>query len=93
MRGFFASGIGLEIGRRLGDNAASMRGKRLRVLGAVVVGLAFTFPFLGQLLVAERRTNEAVAPCEKCLQLWVGPSQQREPVEADLAKLHAHARK
>jgi len=49
--------------------------------------------FLGQLLAAERRTNEAVAAYEKCLQFWVGPSQQRQQVEAELAKLRAGARK
>ena len=46
MLGRFSSGIGLEISRRLGDNAASMRGKLLKLLSAIVVALALSFPFL-----------------------------------------------
>jgi tetratricopeptide (TPR) repeat protein len=41
-----SSGIGLEIRRRLGDNAAPMHGKLLKVLFAAVVVLALAFPFL-----------------------------------------------
>ena len=46
MRARIASGIGLEIGRRLGDNAALMHGKLLKVLFATVVVSALAFPFL-----------------------------------------------
>lgn len=43
--------------------------------------------FLGQLLAAEGRTNEAASAYEKCLETWHGPPQQREQIEAILAKL------
>ena len=46
MRRRNSSGIGLEIRRRLGDNAAPMHGKLLKVLFAMVVVLALAFPFL-----------------------------------------------
>jgi len=41
-----SSGIGLEIRGRLGDNAAPMHGKPLKILFAAVVVLALAFPFL-----------------------------------------------
>src|ERR1700683_1215292 len=41
-----SSGIGLEIRGRVGDNAASMHGKHLKVLFVAVVALALAFPFL-----------------------------------------------
>jgi len=41
-----SSGIGLEIRGRVGDNAAPMHGKLLKVLYAAVVVLALAFPFL-----------------------------------------------
>src|ERR1035438_9560916 len=46
MRARNSSGIGLEIRGRLGDNAAPMHGKLLKVLFAAVVALALAFPFL-----------------------------------------------
>jgi tetratricopeptide (TPR) repeat protein len=46
MHGRISSGIGLEIRWRLGDNAAPMHGKLLKVLYATVVALALAFPFL-----------------------------------------------
>jgi len=46
MQGHLSSGIGLEIDGRLGDNAASMHGKPLKVLSVVVMVLALAFPFL-----------------------------------------------
>ena len=41
-----SSGIGLEIRGRLGDNAAPMHGKLLKILYAAVVVLTLAFPFL-----------------------------------------------
>src|SRR5260221_6329199 len=41
-----SSGIGLEIHRRLGDNAVPMHGKPLKALFSIVVVLALAFPFL-----------------------------------------------
>jgi tetratricopeptide (TPR) repeat protein len=41
-----SSGIGLEIRGRVGDNAALMHGKLLKVLFGAVLGLALAFPFL-----------------------------------------------
>jgi len=49
--------------------------------------------FLGELLVAEGRTNEAVGAYEKCLQFWNGPPKAREQIEADLAKLRKPVKK
>jgi predicted Zn-dependent protease len=49
--------------------------------------------FLGELLVAEGRTNEAVEAYTKCLQFWNGPPEARARIEADLAKLRTPVKK
>jgi hypothetical protein len=67
--------------------------------GAAVHGVAeqvensHLYLFLGQLFAVDGRTNEAVTSYEKCLQLWNGPTEQREQIEADLARLHTHSAK
>jgi predicted Zn-dependent protease len=80
-----------QLAARQGDRPAAIRA--LQRTAAEQVEDAHLYLFLGQLLGAERRTNEAVAAYEKCLQLWVGPSQQRGQIEAELVKLRAPARK
>ena len=80
-----------QLAARQGDRATAIRA--LQRMVAEHVEDSHLYLFLGQLLATERRTNEAVAAYEKCLQLWVGPSQQREQVETDLAKLRARVRK
>ena len=80
-----------QLAARRGDRPAAIRA--LQRTAAEQVEDAYLYLFLGQLLRAEGRTNEAVAAYEKCLQLWVGASQQRGQIEAELVKLRAQARK
>jgi tetratricopeptide (TPR) repeat protein len=74
-----------QLAARDGDRPEAIRAIQRTI--AEHVEDAHLFLFLGQLLVADGRTNEAVSAYEKCLQLWNGPTKQREQIEADLAKL------
>ena len=76
-----------QLAARQGDRATAIRALQRTV--AEHVEDSHLYLFLGQLLAADGRTNEAVAAYEKCLEMWRGPSQQREQIEADLAKLRA----
>jgi tetratricopeptide (TPR) repeat protein len=80
-----------QLAGRQGDRPAAIRALPRTV--AEQVEDAHLYLFLGQLLAADGRTNEAVTAYEKCLQLWNGPTNQREQIEADLAKLHTSAAK
>jgi predicted Zn-dependent protease len=80
-----------QLAARQGDRPAAIRALQRTV--AEQVEDSHLYLFLGQLLAADGRTNEAVTAYEKCLQLWNGPSKQREQIEADLAKLHTSAAK
>jgi predicted Zn-dependent protease len=74
-----------QLAARQGDRKMAIRA--LQRTAAEQVEDAHLFLFLGQLLAAEGRTNEATAAYKKCLALWNGPPEQREQIEADLAKL------
>ncbi len=80
-----------QLAARQGDRATAIRALQRTV--AEHVEDPHLYLFLGQLLAADGRTNEAVANYEKCLETWRGPSQQREKIEADLAKLRPPAAK
>jgi len=77
-----------QLAARQGDRPTAIRA--LQRTAAEQVEDPHLYLFLGQLLVAEGRTNEAAAAYEKCLQLWNGPSKQRDQIEADLAQLRGH---
>ena len=80
-----------QLAARQGDRPTAIRALQRTV--AEQVEDSHLYLFLGELLVAEGRTKEAVAAYEKCLQLWNGPANQREQIEADLVKLRPHAAK
>jgi tetratricopeptide (TPR) repeat protein len=74
-----------QLAARQGDRATAIRALQRTI--AEHVEDSHLYLFLGQLLAADGRTNEAVAAYEKCLEMWRGPTQQREQIEAALAKL------
>jgi tetratricopeptide (TPR) repeat protein len=76
-----------QLAARQGDRTTAIRALQRTV--AEHVEDSHLYLFLGQLLATEGRTNEAVDAYEKCLATWRGPSQQREQIEASLAKLRA----
>jgi Tfp pilus assembly protein PilF len=80
-----------QLAARQGDRATAIRAVQRTV--AEHVEDSHLYQFLGQLLAADGRTNEAIAAYEKCLEMWRGPSQQREHIEAALAKLRAQPAK
>jgi tetratricopeptide (TPR) repeat protein len=80
-----------QLAARLGDRATAIQALQRTV--AEHVEDSHLYLFLGQLLAADGRTNEAVAAYKKCLEMWRGPSQQREQIEAVLTKLRPPAAK
>jgi predicted Zn-dependent protease len=80
-----------QLAARQGDRPGAIRAIQRTI--AEDVEDTHLFLFLGELLVAEGRTNEAVGAYEKCLQFWNGPPKAREQIEADLAKLRTPATK
>jgi tetratricopeptide (TPR) repeat protein len=74
-----------QLAARQGDRATAIRALQRTI--AEHVEDSHLYLFLGQLLAADGRTNEAVKAYEKCLEMWRGPTQQREQIEASLAKL------
>ena len=74
-----------QLAARQGDRATAIQALQRTI--AEHVEDPHLYLFLGQLLAADGRTNEAVTAYEKCLEMWRGPSQQREQIEASLAKL------
>ena len=78
-----------QLAARQGDRPAAIRALRRTV--AEHVEDSHLYLFLGQLLAADGQRSEAVAAYEKCLQLWDGPTKQREQIEADLTKLRTPA--
>ena len=79
-----------QLAARQGDRPTAIRAIQRTI--AEQVEDPRLYQFLGQLLAAEGRTNEAAAAYEKCLQLWNGPANEREPIEAELAKLRGVAK-
>jgi len=80
-----------QLAARQGDRATAIQALQRTI--AEHVEDSHLYLFLGQLLAADGRTNEAVKAYEKCLEMWHGPSQQREQIEAGLAKLRPPAAK
>jgi predicted Zn-dependent protease len=80
-----------QLAARQGDRATAIQALQRTV--AEHVEDSHLYLFLGQLLAADGRTNEAVAAYKKCLEMWRGPSQQREQIEAVLTKLRPPAAK
>jgi tetratricopeptide (TPR) repeat protein len=74
-----------QLAARQGDRATAIRALQRTI--AEHVEDSHLYLFLGQLLAADGRPKEAAAAYEKCLETWRGPSQQREQIEAALAKL------
>jgi Tfp pilus assembly protein PilF len=80
-----------QLAARLGDRKTAIRALQRTI--SEHVEDSHLYLFLGQLLAADGRTNEAVKAYEKCLEMWRGPSQQREQIEAALTKLRPPAAK
>ncbi len=80
-----------QLAARLGDRKTAIRALQRTI--SEHVEDSHLYLFLGQLLAADGRTNEAVAAYQKCLETWRGPSQQRQQIEASLAKLRPPAAK
>ena len=80
-----------QLAGRQGDRPGAIRAIQLTI--AEDVADPHLFLFLGELLVAEGRTNEAVTAYEKCLQLWNGPPAAQAQIEATLAKLRTPVKK